>query len=924
MEEGPKRLAVISISAIILLSCFGLLILENDHAQAFTVIPPGSITSDATWTIGGSPYLVQDSVRVAIGVTLTIEPGVTVKFNKLLGQHLFVDGTLIADGTPSDNIYFTSNASSPASKDWGNIWINATGGAVISNINVSYANNGVYLYFASNIVVANITVMYSETGVELGSATNNVIRDNRFMHNRKGVGLFSSENNTVMNNYIANSSTWYGIASSSNSRNNKIFHNTLIDNLPTQGYDNGNSNLWNDSYPSGGNYWNDYDELIEGCVDNFDGAITPQTAGSPDGICDNPYYIDADSVDYYPLIPGPDNKPPTISSVSAIPNPQEVDDYVNVSAIVDDNRQLGGVWINVTGPIGGSAGNFSMDYNSLADEYYRNESYGMLGTYQFTIWAVDTSGNWNSSSGSFLTIDTTPPMINDVSEDPNPQDIGGSVNVSANITDNVEVNDAWIDITGTGNFTMSFDASSGRYFRNDSYPFTGTYPYVIWTNDTSDNWNSTSGSFIIQDMGVPQATASLASPYWKNQATIMVDWIATDNLGLSNVTLQYRYSPSNSSWGPWTEHSYNDSVTGTPASGSFQFIAPSDGYYEFFANGSDVDGNWEPDATNAEAIVAVDTTLPTSNLDAVLPYWKNASPTSLGATAGDTLSGLKEVTLWYRYSPNNASWGSWSVFGTDMNLPWAWSFDFPSGEGFYEFYSAANDNASNTESKLVRDTLCAYDITPPTANAGSDQNVGLDTIVNFDGTASSDNLGLIANYTWTVKEGAATIATLFGPNPSHLFDSVGDFTVALDVVDSAGNSGNHTINISVVVDSTAPAILHNADPATQEVYGNVSITATVTDDVEVFDVWVQVFDPDGIELENVSMGRIGSTDTYWFERAYSVVGAYGYTIWAKDTSDNWASESGNFIIQDTTAPTANAGNDRDHNSGHHRTNCQCR
>jgi hypothetical protein len=80
-------------------------------AKADTVVG-GYIYTDTTWTAAGSPYIVAtQSVTVTQGVELTVNPGVTVRFNS--GLKLSVDGTLIARGTDADPIIFTSNLSNP-------------------------------------------------------------------------------------------------------------------------------------------------------------------------------------------------------------------------------------------------------------------------------------------------------------------------------------------------------------------------------------------------------------------------------------------------------------------------------------------------------------------------------------------------------------------------------------------------------------------------------------------------------------------------------------------------------------------------------------------------------------------------------------------------------------------------------------------
>ncbi len=66
----------------------------------------GIITQNTTWTKANSPYIFTGPVGVAKGATLTIEPGVTVDIGTF---YLEVNGTLNAQGSAADQIFFNSN-----------------------------------------------------------------------------------------------------------------------------------------------------------------------------------------------------------------------------------------------------------------------------------------------------------------------------------------------------------------------------------------------------------------------------------------------------------------------------------------------------------------------------------------------------------------------------------------------------------------------------------------------------------------------------------------------------------------------------------------------------------------------------------------------------------------------------------------------
>ena len=112
----------------------------------------------------------------------------------------------------------------------------------------------------------------------------NVVTDNHL-----GLGLGECEHNLIIANMIKGETGMLVVES----YNNRIYHNNFINDLQVHSYDSGN--IWDDGYPSGGNYWYDYNG-----TDSFRGPHQNETGS--DGICDTSYVIDRNETDRYPLV----------------------------------------------------------------------------------------------------------------------------------------------------------------------------------------------------------------------------------------------------------------------------------------------------------------------------------------------------------------------------------------------------------------------------------------------------------------------------------------------------------------------------------------------------------------------------------------------------------------------------------------------
>jgi photosystem II stability/assembly factor-like uncharacterized protein len=216
---------------ILILSFFFL----NTSAQ--TNVPAGTVSG--TWTLAGSPYLIEGTVQIPNDSTLTIEPGVTVDFQ---GPYkINVKGRLLAIGTITDTINFIAPNDSAGvrgirfentlvandtskiiycklqygTSDYA-LYFSNFSKAIILNCNISYCSSyglpggsggaGIYCYNSSPIISNNLISHNSSYGIYCDYGCNSIISNN-IISNNAGTGIYCYPNKAIIsNNIISNNS----------------------------------------------------------------------------------------------------------------------------------------------------------------------------------------------------------------------------------------------------------------------------------------------------------------------------------------------------------------------------------------------------------------------------------------------------------------------------------------------------------------------------------------------------------------------------------------------------------------------------------------------------------------------------------------------------------------------------------------------
>jgi parallel beta-helix repeat protein len=278
--------------------------------------------------INGNGYSAQGSYYSGYGLNLTGITNVLIKNinveNFQIGIYLsHANNNIISGNRVTENGYdgILIEYSSNNTVSGNNVATNEEGIVLYSSSNNTVSGNnatanniyGIWLWpsYSNNNVISGNNATANAAGIFLENSFYSIVSGNTVTANAYGIRLLGGSNIIKGNNVTASSVGIYVDSSSDNT----ISDNNLIGNgaqavqasVPSEFF----QNAWDNGYPSGGNYWSDYNgtDLKSGPYQNETGS---------DGIGDAPYVIDSNNKDNYPLMK-PINIIPEFPPLLALP-----------------------------------------------------------------------------------------------------------------------------------------------------------------------------------------------------------------------------------------------------------------------------------------------------------------------------------------------------------------------------------------------------------------------------------------------------------------------------------------------------------------------------------------------------------------------------------------------------------------------------
>ncbi|KAA3660204.1 MAG: PKD domain-containing protein, partial [Calditrichaeota bacterium] len=383
------------------------------------------------------------------------------------------------------------------------------------------------------------------------------------------------------------------------------------------------------------------------------------------------------------------------------------------------------------------------------------------------------SGN-NSGTSTFHTdfwaaVNTT---TCDVTADFSANTTSGAAPLTVNFTD---------ETTGPAtSWSWNFGDGNTSTTQNPSHTYTadGNYTVSLTATSATCSDSETKTSYISVSTPNQAPTAIINSPTngqnFASGATVNFSGSATDTDGTVAVST-YEWTVN----GPGVPVNYVFASGVANPSG----VPPADGNYTVTLEVTDNDG--------ATGTVSVNFTVGGT---------ANQPPTAV-ASANPT-SGTAPLAVNFSSSGSSDSDGSITSYNWNFGDGNSSSAANPShtynSTGNYNAVLTVTDNDGATGTDQVTINVTGTSNQPPTAVASANPTSGTAPLaVNFSSSGSSDSDGSITSYSWNFGDGNSSSAA----NPSHTYNSTGNYNAVLTVTDNDGATGTDQVTINV----TAPA-----------------------------------------------------------------------------------------------------------------------
>jgi len=740
-------LGCIAVGLVLLGSIFSVVVVP---APALATGVGGQITSDTTWTKASSPYIVAGSILVNSGVTLTIQPGVTVKFDS--GQSLRIDGQLVARGTETEQIVFTSSSLTPAPGDWLNILFSDT------SVDATYDGSDAYV---SGSILQYCTVEYcgASSSPALRVASSSPCIDHCAIRDNSSTGIQVNNGSPRLTGCDISRNAGGGI--SYNSSSGVISGNTITANSSSYG---------------GGVYATGSTSMTPGPSIVISGnTITNNTASCGGGIA---VYMYSSSAVMHPTI-----------SQNVIVNNRAYSGggiYVNGSVVTVGCNEIRGNSALDTGPFIGLGGGLYAYSSSviMSGNEVNNNSAGQegAGLYLETIWESTISYN-----------DITNNSVTDGAGKGGGVWLGGQSSVNSVNHNNIEANAPYDTCDASSQDSPSVDCTNNWWGTTDE----ATIQAHIWDwfDDASlgvvDYVPYLTGEVDITPPTTPVVTDDGASTSKNTQ--LHATWPASQDP--DSGVAEYQYAVGTTAGGTdvldWTSAGTATEVTKTSLGltwGTTYYLAVK------AKNGS---GMWSGVGVSDGTVVADSTPPTTPVVTDDGDYIASTSQLHATWTSSDPESGITE----YQYAIGTSAGGNdivgWTSAGTNTEVMHT-GLSLATGTTYY--FAVKTKNGAGAWSEVGKsDGITAQAYTPPTADFSAQPTECAEgEVVSFTSLCSGGTTPL--TYAWDFDNDGTADST--EQNPTHTYAIMGTYAVSLKVTDAKENSDTETKTNFITVTKT--------------------------------------------------------------------------------------------------------------------------